>query len=87
VTVKPRTQSDIDVYGCDSFADVAFQRGAELRQMQVAVDPPNLLGGFDHAGGAPAADPTVPNSGDHEHLQRGTVRGNAGSTQAAKQAP
>ncbi|CCG02442.1 Putative helicase (fragment) [Blastococcus saxobsidens DD2] len=40
--------------GCDSSGDLGVERGAQLRQVQVAVDPAELLAGLDHAGGAPA---------------------------------
>src|SRR3954447_20986690 len=40
--------------GWDSSGDFGVERGAQLGQVQVAVDPAELLAGLDHAGGAPA---------------------------------
>src|SRR3954454_12138513 len=40
--------------GCDSSGDLGVERDAQLGQVQVAVDPAELLAGLDHPGGAPA---------------------------------
>src|SRR3954467_2156367 len=40
--------------GADSSGDFGVERGAQLRQVQVAVDAAELLAGLEHAGGAPA---------------------------------
>src|SRR3954454_2325240 len=40
--------------GWDSPGDFGVQRGAQRRQVQVAVDPAELRAGREHAGGAPA---------------------------------
>src|SRR4051794_29522476 len=40
--------------GADSSGDFGVERGAQLGQVQVTVDPTELLAGLDHAGGAPA---------------------------------
>src|SRR3954449_3875265 len=40
--------------GWDSCGDFGVECGAQLRQVQVTVDPAELLACFEHAGGAPA---------------------------------
>jgi hypothetical protein len=39
---------------CDSFGDLALERGPQRCEVQVAVDAAELLAGLEHAGGAPA---------------------------------
>src|SRR6266487_3794646 len=40
--------------GADILVEVRFERGAEFRQVQAAVDTAELVIGFEHPGGAPA---------------------------------
>src|SRR3954453_19396385 len=58
-SVAPRCASGCDDVvsvpgGAHGSSDLGVERGAQLGQVQVAVDPAELLACFDHAGGAPA---------------------------------